>query len=332
MNYLNQEVLKALSDEQVALTQKELATYKAVCNNLDSYSQVAKTKKDVKGGLRFSVIHSGQSHFLILPGQANWKTKGKDVVTKKAIDLMSGEKLFVKIRRPQFPLQDKHVQTSLREAANHQRMNLPTQHCVRFNLDVGSKAYLFQKFQGEESFQSIMADPTGSPQKLMNILLASGQALQKLHRSGYLHTDFKPQNVVFNRSNHKLTLVDLEYLISIEEGAAGVKSLTGTLPFQHPDWLRKNMRNVHLGQSVKYTTREDVFAYLVTAESCIGRAHRNADPSFRESLSLAWQQVRAWKALPYEQLPNIDKVLSILKEHLLANNPENNRRKQGLKI
>jgi serine/threonine protein kinase len=179
---------------------------------------------------------------------------------------------------------------------------------------------LFQRYRGDLCLQNIIDDPSSPSKKIVNILFASGEALQAMHARGYLHTDFKPRNVVFNSSAYTLALVDLEFMLSIKDGATGVNQLAGTATFQHPDWRRASIRNFYSGAGVKYTPKNDLYAFLVTADTCLGTAYSHADADYRETLIPAWIQIRQWKDLPYAGLPTLTEVMNTLNQLLTTNN------------
>ncbi len=321
MSYFNEQVRACLATEGIQLSAQETISYSLICDRAKKIPFEYKTKKDLKKGIRFSLWHiyesdtnSTMTHWLVLPGHKSWKSKGKEVATKLVVNIVTGQKMFLKIRRPTNVLAIDHLISSRQEAANNRLLNSPVQHMTRCSLGVGTKAYLFQSYRGNHSLQTIIDDPSSAPQKIVNLLLASGQALSAMHARGYLHVDFKPRNIVFNSATYNLSLVDLEFMISMDAGAAGVRHIAGTPGFQHDDWLKQSIRDFHSGLGVKYTPKNDLYAFLVTADLCLGTAYSHADEGFRQILTPAWVRIRQWKDLPYDQLPTLSEVLSSLNQ------------------
>jgi serine/threonine-protein kinase len=87
-----------------------------------------------------------------------------------------------------------------------------------------------------------------------NILIESAQALEQVHDSGFIHFDFKPENLVLSR-NASLRLVDFDLSIPRPEAPIRTKTNPGTPAYMSPEQL--------LRQPIDH--RIDIFAYGVTA-------------------------------------------------------------------
>lgn len=87
-----------------------------------------------------------------------------------------------------------------------------------------------------------------------NILIESAQALEHVHDSGFIHLDFKPENIVLSR-NAALRLVDFDLSIPKPDAPIKTKNNPGTPAYMAPEQL--------LRQPIDH--RVDIWAYGVTA-------------------------------------------------------------------
>jgi eukaryotic-like serine/threonine-protein kinase len=86
------------------------------------------------------------------------------------------------------------------------------------------------------------------------ILIETAEALDHVHDCGYIHLDFKPENIVLSR-NAALRLVDFDLSIPIPEQPTKTKDNPGTPAYMSPEQL--------LRQPIDH--RVDIFAWGVTA-------------------------------------------------------------------
>ena len=97
------------------------------------------------------------------------------------------------------------------------------------------------------------ADPVLA-ENIGNVLIESAQALEHVHDSGFIHLDFKPENILLSR-NASLRLVDFDLSIPKPERPIKKKNNPGTPGYMAPEQL--------LRQEIDH--RADIFAYGVTA-------------------------------------------------------------------
>ena len=86
------------------------------------------------------------------------------------------------------------------------------------------------------------------------ILIDLAMALAHVHENGFMHLDFKPENVLVTR-NGKLRLVDFDLAQPIPEEPLKVKRNPGTPAYMAPEQL----------QRTQIDQRVDIFAYGVAA-------------------------------------------------------------------
>ncbi len=89
---------------------------------------------------------------------------------------------------------------------------------------------------------------------LGNLLIDAAIALEHVHESGYMHLDFKPENIVVSR-NGSLRLLDFDLSLPRPEFAKRLPGNPGTPAYMSPEQL--------LREPVDH--RADVFAFGVTA-------------------------------------------------------------------
>jgi serine/threonine-protein kinase len=87
-----------------------------------------------------------------------------------------------------------------------------------------------------------------------NVLIESAQALEHVHDSGFIHLDFKPENILLSR-NASLRLIDFDLSIPRPEEPIRTKNNPGTPAYMSPEQL--------LRQPIDH--RADIFAFGVTA-------------------------------------------------------------------
>jgi eukaryotic-like serine/threonine-protein kinase len=87
-----------------------------------------------------------------------------------------------------------------------------------------------------------------------NILIESAQAIEHVHDSGFIHLDFKPENVLLSR-NAALRLIDFDLSMPKPEQPIATKNNPGTPAYMSPEQLLRK----------PIDQRVDIFAYGVTA-------------------------------------------------------------------
>jgi serine/threonine protein kinase len=87
-----------------------------------------------------------------------------------------------------------------------------------------------------------------------NILLDMAQALEHVHDSGFMHLDFKPENVMVSR-NVNVRLIDFDLALPIPKSPLKLSKNPGTPSYMAPEQLRRT----------GIDHRVDIFAFGVTA-------------------------------------------------------------------
>jgi serine/threonine protein kinase len=87
-----------------------------------------------------------------------------------------------------------------------------------------------------------------------NILIDMAVALEHMHDCGFMHLDFKPENVMISR-NVNVRLIDFDLAQPIPKGNLKLSKMPGTPSYMAPEQLRK--------EGIDH--RVDIFAFGVTA-------------------------------------------------------------------
>jgi serine/threonine-protein kinase len=115
--------------------------------------------------------------------------------------------------------------------------------------------YLLMEYVEGANLKQLLA--TGDPvlhEYVGNILIDMAVALEHVHESGYMHLDFKPENVIVAR-NASVRLVDFDLAQPITEKAKKIAKNPGTPAYMAPEQLS--------GQPIDQ--RVDAFAFGVAA-------------------------------------------------------------------
>jgi serine/threonine-protein kinase len=120
---------------------------------------------------------------------------------------------------------------------------------------IGRSHYLLMEYVEGSNLKLLMAraDPLLSEQA-GNILIDSGLALAHVHESGYMHLDFKPENIIVTR-NGSVRLVDFDLALPRPPAPKKLSRNPGTPAYMAPEQL--------LREPVDH--RADVFAFGVSA-------------------------------------------------------------------
>jgi eukaryotic-like serine/threonine-protein kinase len=120
---------------------------------------------------------------------------------------------------------------------------------------LGGSYYLAMEYIEGNNLKLLAADADPVlAENIGNVLIESAQALEHVHDSGFIHLDFKPENILLSR-NAALRLVDFDLSIPKPEQPIKKKNNPGTPGYMAPEQL--------LRQAIDH--RVDIFAYGVTA-------------------------------------------------------------------
>jgi serine/threonine-protein kinase len=129
-----------------------------------------------------------------------------------------------------------------------------------------------------------------------NILIDMAAGLEHVHESGFMHLDFKPENVLISR-NASVRLVDFDLSLPIPKEPKKLSKNPGTPAYMAPEQLSRE----------PVDQRADIFAFGVSAYELL----TNINPFSGESPAqiLSAQKDRSGFALPRERNPDIPPAL-----------------------
>lgn len=115
--------------------------------------------------------------------------------------------------------------------------------------------YLLMEYVECSNLKLLMArnDPLFT-ENIANILIDMAVALEHIHDHGFMHLDFKPENVVLTRSS-TVKIVDFDLAQPIPEKPVKLKNYAGTPAYMAPEQLMRK----------EIDQRADIFAFGVTA-------------------------------------------------------------------
>lgn len=121
---------------------------------------------------------------------------------------------------------------------------------------INGHLYLLMEYVEADNLKDLYAnhDPI-LLENVAQILIDVGEALEHMHENGFMHLDFKPENVLITR-NAKVRLIDFDLAQPIpEQPTKFTKKNPGTPAYMAPEQL--------LGQPLSH--RADIFSYGVSA-------------------------------------------------------------------
>lgn len=158
------------------------------------------------------------------------------------------------------------------------------------------RRYMVRELVEGESLEELFARATKSPW-LLGLVQASEQ-LTILHRSGILHGDIKPANIIVGESGDA-TLVDLGLSAKFKEGGVAPEGLTPR--FAAPELLH--------GEPL--TVRAEVFSLGKTLEEGLRESSRSL--AYETIVALTQISQRATEADPAKRFPSVDEFAAAIR-------------------
>ena len=143
-----------------------------------------------------------------------------------------------------------------------------------------------------------------------NIIIDMATGLEHVHESGFMHLDFKPENVLVTR-NASVRLVDFDLSLPIPKSPRKLDKNPGTPAYMAPEQLQRE----------PVDQRADIFAFGVSTYELL--TNYKPFPGEKPSEILASQLDRASFILPRQHNPDIPQSLENLIVKCLQPNPDN---------
>ena len=174
----------------------------------------------------------------------------------------------------------------------------------------GGTLYMVMDYVEASNLKELFAqhDPVLT-ENVSQILIDMALGLSHVHESGYMHLDFKPENVLVSR-NGSVRLIDFDLAQPIPEKPKKMSRNPGTPGYMAPEQL----------QQKPIDSRADIFAYGVAAYELL--TNQKPFPGETPSEILAAQMDTTGPVAPREHNPNIPAPLEKAILKCLARDPD----------
>jgi serine/threonine-protein kinase len=176
---------------------------------------------------------------------------------------------------------------------------------------INGQWYLLMEYVEAENLKDLYArhDPV-LLENVAQILIDMGEALEHMHENGFMHLDFKPENVLVTR-NGKVRLVDFDLAQPIpEQPKKFSKKNPGTPAYMAPEQL----------QGLPLSHRVDIFSYGVSAYELL--TNQKPFPGETPGEILKKQLDRTGFVLPRELNPDLPVAMEKVIVRCLELEPE----------
>lgn len=173
------------------------------------------------------------------------------------------------------------------------------------------RLYLLMEYVEAENLKDLYArhDPV-LLENVAQILIDMGTGLEQMHENGYMHLDFKPENVLVTRNGHvRLIDFDLAQPIPAEPKRFSKKN-PGTPGYMAPEQLQRR----------EFDARADIFAYGVAAYELL--TNQKPFPGDTPGEILAAQLAEGGPLPLREHNPDVPPALEAVVLKCLARDPE----------
>lgn len=171
-----------------------------------------------------------------------------------AVDRNGG---FVALRRLREELAGNRAATKQFTWGNQITAKLKHPNIVRF-ISEGKTAKMpwtaLEYIDGPNLRELILNDFETVRKQMITLLLGMAEALNHVHEQGYLHLDFKPENILVPR-DFTVRLIDFDLCIRKEDDVIKMKRIAGTPAYLSPELLQRKVVD----------ERSDIFSFGVAA-------------------------------------------------------------------
>lgn len=194
----------------------------------------------------------------------------------RAHDTMTERLVAVKVLPPQWAEDEVFQQRFRREAHAAASLNEPHVVPIHDYGEIDGRLYVEMRLIEGRALQTVIADGPLVPSRAVAIIEQVAQALDAVHRSGLIHRDVKPSNILIAR-------YDFAYLIDFgiaratrETGLTSSGHFVGTLHYMAPERFR--------GDDVD--ARSDVYALACVLQQCLtGRPPYHGDKAEQQVMA-----------------------------------------------
>ena len=170
--------------------------------------------------------------------------------------------------------------------------------------------YMVLEFIQGSDLKMMMSRRHDHIDNVADVLIQMADGLNHLHDKGWMHLDFKPENIMVSLNSH-VSLLDFDTVQKIPRKPRKYPKITGTPAYMPPEHLQ--------GKAIDH--RADIYAWGVTAYELLTHrkpfAGRNPDSALRNQLN------EKHPVKPAHQInPDVPVALSQLIQKTFAHNPE----------
>ncbi|MCS7337101.1 MAG: serine/threonine protein kinase [Verrucomicrobiae bacterium] len=175
---------------------------------------------------------------------------------------------------------------------------------------INGRPYLLMEYVEGVNLKLLMArrDPLLA-ENVAQILIDMARGLEHMHESGFMHLDFKPENVVVTHAG-EVRLVDFDLARPIPKKPKRIRKNPGTPAYMAPEQL--------MGKPIDH--RADIFAYGVTAYEIL--TGQKPFPGAEPAEILQRQLDRAAFAPPRQLNPDVPPALERIILKCLETDPD----------
>lgn len=240
--------------------------------------------------------------------------QGADTIVHRATSKRSGERLVIKMSRPGASLR------SVGRLSHEHRIlvkvsSVPGVVRVRNFEQADACAALLLEDQGLRSLDRlIMERGRMSIPEALELALELSRVLQGIHDAGVVHKDIKPQNILWDETSGRITLLDFAIASELAEEATTAtipEALEGTLAYMSPEQTGRTAQGLD--------TRTDIYSLgIVFFEILSGRR------PFVEADPLALVHAHLAKSVPDlgKIVPGLPPMIARMVERCLEKQPE----------
>lgn len=238
-----------------------------------------------------------------------------DTIVRRAIHPPTGERLIAKMA-----LGSSDNQRSIGRLIHEHRLlvklgEVPNVVRARAFEQTGTQAALWLEDQGLPSLDQAVTRRGAAPLlRALRIALETCRALERIHEAGVVHKDIKPQNILWDETYERITLLDFAIASELSEEATNAaipEALEGTLAYMSPEQTGRTARGLD--------ARTDLYSLgIMLFELILG--HR----PFTETDPLALVHAHLAKPAPDidEMNPSVPAIVARIVERCLEKHPE----------
>ncbi|MGL5930139.1 MAG: Stk1 family PASTA domain-containing Ser/Thr kinase [Dermatophilaceae bacterium] len=228
-----------------------------------------------------------------------------------AVDERLGRDVALKVMRPDLAHDDTFVTRFRREARSAASLSHPNVVAVYDQGEDDGHVFLAMEYVSGKTLRDVLtAEGALSPRAALDVAESLLLALAEAHRSGLIHRDVKPENVILGESGIvKVADFGLARAVSSQTVTSSSGMLLGTVSYLAPEQVERSAADA----------RSDVYATgLVLFEMLTGtRAFTGDNP-----IHVAYQHVHGGVPAPSSRMPNLPTELDDLVAEATSREPD----------